>query len=288
MAGHTKKWQQLYKSTMAWQKRARAKERRLRKQGITNVNDLSPVKSAKELQSMSYAELSRYRHELNVFSDRNTRFVQVPTGKAIPEREKIPLASGETITGREWAKLQRAVDRANAPRVNFFESVKSVELRPELEAQREQMMMANINPRTLQVETPAFGESDYGILRSTALPWTRAAYKARLGYARKLAQVGVAETAAKQRDSARKILETYGDDTAETVIEQLDTLSDNQMLTLTQITSFFDDILQGYISAEDYEAGRMSPAEISRSTTIQGKFETVLANIAGVREDVPR
>lgn len=288
MAGHTKKWQQLYKSTMAWQKRARAKEGRLRKQGITNVGELSPVKSPKELQSMSYAELSRYRHELNVFSDRNTRFVQVPTGKAIPERGKIPLDSGETITGREWAKLQRAVGRANAPRVDFFDKLKNVELRPELEAQREQMMMANVNPRTLQVETPALGESDYGVIRSTALPWTRRAYKQRLAYAKRLEQVGIGEVAAKQRESARKILETYGGGAADDVLALLDTLSDSQLLTLTQTTEFFDDIKSGYQSRADYEAGRMSPSEIVTSEDSDAKLGKVLSNITAIREDVPR
>lgn len=288
MAGHTKKWQQLYKSTMAWQKRARAKEGRLRKQGITNVNELSPVKSPKELQAMSYAELSRYRHELNVFSDRNTRFVQVPTGKAVSEKAKIPLDSGETITGREWARLQRAIDRANAPRIDFFNKLKAVELRPELEAQREQMMMANVNPRTLQVETPAFGESDFGILRSNALPWTKRAYKQRLIYAKRLEKLGINEVAAQQRANAREILETYGGGVADDILGELDTLSDNQFLMLTQSTEFFDFIRAGYQSRKDYEAGRMHPREVYTDEDIEYRLSTVLKNIKGVREDVPR
>lgn len=283
MAGHTKKWEQLYKSTMKWQARARAKERRLRKQGITNVDEFSPVKTPKELQAMTYAELSRYRHDLNVFSDRNTRFVSLPTGEGISEKGRITLDSGETITGREWAKLQRAVKRANAPRVRFFESLRGVKLSPALEAQREQMMMRTMNPRTGAIEVPAFGESDYGVLRMNTLPWTRKAFEQRQRYVKRFEQLGAAQVAAEQRESARAILGQYGDVTADRLQSVLDSLTDSEFLTLTQVTSFFDSIKLKYISEADYTAGRLSPADLVMSQDLDSELESVIDNARAIK-----
>lgn len=240
---HTAKWQALYKSTMKWQKKARAKERRLAAKGATNVSGVSPVKTPAELQNMTYAQLERYRHSLNVFSDVNTRFVITPDNHAVNARESVTLRSGEKLPWRRWQTLQNAVARVNKQRGTIQDALETAAVPPAYEHQRT-YSTPRFDPYTGKPLTRTYEESVAGKVRGPSrLPKSLADFESMLGSYRGMAERGFDTTLKNARMNAIKIADLVG---WNDVADELAHMPDNVLAFATEYLGLFDRLQEYY------------------------------------------
>lgn len=246
MARHTKKWEQLYKSTMAWQRRAQSKERRLRKQGATNVKDISPVKSARDLQKMTYHELEKYRHELNVFTDRNTAYQILPSGQAVDKKE--------------IRKLRRQIAKVNRMRRQVRERLSRAEVSGAQDIETRYRMRAQRDPLTGEiVPGPRGSGGPWDPVVMTELPQTAEALERRLETARQMLKHDWPHVVAGQRRSAVAMAEQTGNDD---LVDAIRSLSDYQLSFAIERLGLIDSLALYYQSRHDYDMGRFAVAEI--------------------------
>lgn len=240
---HTKKWEALYKSTMQWQRKARAKMNRLKKKGVDEVQiqDMSPVVDAKKLQGMTYNELSRYRHELNEFTDRSNRIIKTATGDA--------------ITSKEWKAYKRDVQRLNRQRRDVRGHIGALEV-PDIRTQDYSALLSSKLDYDVYGNPipPARGtQSPWGHYVVGGIPTSRRSLKSLHRGVKAALGHDYATIAQLEREKLAKAFEAINVDA---VPEMIRSLTDDQIEFLVERAGIYDGLNTWYISDESLQAGR--------------------------------
>lgn len=242
----TKKWQQLYASTMKWQRRAQAKQRRLKNQGVTNLAEISPVRSARDLQGMSYRELERYRHSLNEFTDRNTAFTILPSGQAVDRRE--------------LRKLRRTVSRVNRMRGEVRRNLMRQQVVGAADLETRYRDRSHIDWRTgKRVPGPRGTGAPWEPVTMSELPKDAKTLQRRLETARQMLKHDFPTVIAGQRRAARAMAEQTGN--AE-LVDAIDSMTDFQLSFAIERLGILENLSLYYTSKDDQEQGRIAMAEL--------------------------
>lgn len=248
---------------MSWQKRAQAKERRLRRAGATNLDDISPVKSARELQTMSYRELERYRHQLNVFTDRNTAFQILPSGQAVDRREV--------------RKLRRQIAKVNRMRRDVREWLGRAQVSGAQDIEARYRARAQRDPMTGEiVPGPRGSGGPWDPVTMTELPSDIRALQNRLEIARQMLSHDWPHVIAGQRRSAEAMAAQTGNDD---LIEAIRGLSDYQLSFAIERLGLLDNLALYYQSKSDYDLGRFAIREIDPEGYVDMQ-QSVIDNLA--------
>lgn len=219
---HTAKWNALYKSTMKWQQKARAKERRLAAKGANNVGEVSPVKTPAELQNMTYSQLEKYRHSLNVFSDVNTKFVITPDKRAVSANSTVTLESGERIKWRRWQTLRNAVNKVNRQRSAMQSAMENVALPPAYD-ERRRYSTVRYDPYTGEKVQRTSEDSISGVVHGPSkLPKSTKDLNQMIGTYRRMGERGFDSVVEQARGNAIKIAGMLGWEGVALELEDMD------------------------------------------------------------------
>lgn len=243
---HTKKWEALYRSTMQWQGRAQAKQRRLTAKGATNVSEISPVLPARSLQSMSYHELERYRNDLAQFSDRNTSFTILKSGEAV-----------RTGDIRRLKRMVRQINRTRAQQVERLNAPKNVPRAVDLKWKHAERTF--IDPITHKPTRPPVGMgSPFAPVRFTELPSSAESMRSLEKSFRRMRARTFEDVARAYRASAVKIANQMNNPE---LSDQIDDLSDFELVFAAERMGLLEDLAAWYLSVADFESGRAAPSD---------------------------
>ena len=244
----TKKWDDLYKSTMRWQKRARQKASRLRKKGATaeEIARVSSIKPAGELQKMSYYELQRYRHSLSEFSDRGTGFTV--------------LKSGELLSRKESGLLKRTLAAVNRARARVRQWLSSVQAKGAVDIERKWRERQFLDPITHKpTAAPRGTSSPFEPVVMGEQPATRKIYKQRLEVLQRMRERTFEEVASAHRKSAVDMARQMGgDDLADAIAG----LSDFELEFAIERMGLLEDLSLWYTSSADFARGVATAEEL--------------------------
>ena len=248
--------EEAYKTAMMWQRRARAKERRLRARNITNVDELSPVLSANNVKEMTTYELRRYTHELAQFADRNYGAIkQLSSGQGINQREyrKITNEINRNVAKVNERKAQHAKtlqDMGSTGRSDEFSVTNRIK---SLEGFDFKKMKPTNAPRgTGSVLTPVY---------VTEEPETLAQLRARLEWSRTAAERTTADVIASQRKSVMGMLQgviALGGGDVDAVTAVVNSLTDYQLSFAIERLSILDLVGYLYLPQDRYLEGDYS------------------------------
>lgn len=243
---HTKKWEALYRSTMEWQKRAQAKQGRLRKKGVVNLGEISPVKSARDLQGMTYYELSRYRNDLAKFSDRNTSFTVLESKEAV-----------RTSDLKRMRRMVRQINKKRAQQVERLNQAQNVPSAVDLKwkyAQRE-----FIDPITHKVTRPPVGYgSPFAPVRFTELPSSKKAMQNLEKAFKRMRERTFDDVARAYRKSALAMAAQTGN---EELYDQILDLSDFELVFACERMGLIEKLAAWYLPESDFEKGVAHPGD---------------------------
>lgn len=282
-ARKSRAWESAYKTAMMWQRRARAKDSRLRKRGVTNIEDISPVKPAKEVQTMTIYELRRYAHELNNHVDRNVGAVK-------------QLASGEGIRRQEYRKIESEIKRNVAA-----ENQRRAKHRAALDSRatgdiREQTTQERIaqtsgfSLRTLKPEPAPRGTGS--VLSPITMgeePRTLNALRTRLAVSRRWRGRTTADVIASQRKSVSDMLDQVMGYENRGSGKLIKGLSDMQLSYAIERLGLLDLLGNVYQSKSDYENGNLRPYERSAKAAKEyADRQTEIENVLAIAKKVRR
>lgn len=246
MAKHTKKWQSLYKSVMGWQTRARAKDSRLRKAGARNVSEISPVVDANQLQNMTYHELERYRHSLNVYTDRNNSY--------------IVLESGEAVRRSDMRRMRRLLNEVNRTRRKMVERLESVHVSGAADLQRRYAERAFFDPITHErIARPIGTGSPLEPVVMTVNPTTASELQSRIDALRRMRTHDFSYVAEHRRKSVMGMAASMNNPR---LIDALRDLTDMQLMFAVERMGLIEKLEMFYQSNEEYSEGYISMRDL--------------------------
>lgn len=209
------------------QKRARDKEYRMRKSGISarDVPNLSPRLPASDVMNMTSRERSAYSRKLESFLSRNVQFVALESGEGVRRDVLERTQKYAEKYNKRAERMRERIDRAKAPK-----GVGTIVDRLRL--------TGATNPVTGKVE-PRRGmvQGSIGELRIAELPTTRAQAMKRLETVKAMAERSYKERREGLRKSVHDMASKLGDDE---LAERINYMSDIDFDVLVNRTNFMD------------------------------------------------
>lgn len=255
-----------------WNQRARDKERRLERQGATNIADISPRVSPRDLPSMTTRELQRYASQLNRFVSEG--YQQLP--------------SGELVTRREVRKMKRDIRQINRNRNRASGALDAAADFPHAKTVEElRMERMRYDPNTLQpLPTRRGVGSPLDPLIVTEQPRTLSAFRARQKWVADLVHEPMSAVVERQRRSAVGMASQTGN---EELVKLLGKATDFQLQYLVERMGLLDSLSYLYTSHIDLDKGRISVKEL-REMTEPGSYdrdvETILEDVRTVVDNL--
>ena len=248
-----------------WNQRARDKERRLERQGATNLADISPRVNPRDLPNMSTRELQRYASQLNRFVSEGYQ----------------QLHSGELVTKREVRKMKRDIRRINRTRNRAAAALDAIADFPHAKTVDElRMERMRYDPNTLEpLPTRRGVGSPLDPLIVTEEPRTLSAFRARQKWVADLVHEPMSAVVERQRRSAVGMASQTGN---EELVKLLGKATDFQLQYLVERMGLLDSLSYLYTSQIDLDKGRISIKEL-REMTEPGSYDS---DVDEILEDV--
>lgn len=234
----------------------------MRKQGITNIGEVSPRINPKDLPGLSTRELEQYAHTLNQFV--SERFVTLPSSEVVPRSD--------------WNQLKRDVARENKRRAQMRERLSQTEFPGARRIEERMASWRRLDPETLQPLPSARGTgSPIEPIIMTELPRTKAAFENRREWAHRLSREPAAARVARQRQSAVGMAMQTGNDQLVSMLMKASTF---QLQYLVERLDLLDKLSMLYTSPADIERGVATMRELMNEYD-NGSYDQEVDEIAG-------
>ena len=232
------------KTARMWNRRAAAKENRMRKDGVTNISEVSPRVNPKDLPSLSTQELRRYAHALNEFV--SERYMKLPSAEVVPRRE--------------WTALKRDVQRENRRRAEMQARLEQTEFPGARRIEERMASWRRLDPETLQPLPSARGTgSPIEPIIMTEPPRTAAAFRTRREWAHRISREAPAVRVARQRASAVGMALQTGNEQLASMLMKASTF---QLQYMVERLDLLEKLSLLYTSPSDIERGVATMREL--------------------------
>lgn len=255
------------KTARMWEKRARAKDRRLI--DAANLEAYSPTFGAsRDLESMNIHELRRYTHEMSTYTAE--RFVRAQ--------------NGELISGREMRRVKSQIKKENARRKKLRESIENVPGAENIPTVNDNLAShLRLDPRTLKPIEGAWGSgSPLEPIRFTERPRTAASFKRIQKSIRNVRSHDNAYLYDRYRRSAEGMAAQTGDAELAKAIRKM---SDRQLMFAVERMGLIERLAYIYTPLDDIEAGLRTTEEMFDEAMYGGEVSGLDEFLANALDD---